>query len=1620
MNKLTITLIILSLLSLVRSDCGDGCLICKSDNTCLFCDFINGYFRDNTTCRLDETGNCALYQVSSANGACLRCLPSYFPSANGKCAPVEEPIPNCLVHTSETSCSACEAGFSLSGDLCSPLEEKIEGCLVHGPAESGLCDQCERNYMLSLDKRDCLPDPSDRYCAHYRFLECVECGGGRVKNSNAYLDIFKGSVEVAESLNQLVFDYLQGPIDWTNVGECSSIFITNCVEYESVKACKKCGEGFYLSSEKTCKKIPMEPLLNCKVYERAGECKECHNNFHLTQTNSCTENEEIEKCELFDGKAKKTSCLSCEEGFFLDSTCKPRENSEIENCEEYKSDKDECQTCAEGFVLTSDGLVCLTEIAGCGEYKASTKNTTSLECLECGDTFYLKDNLCEQGTVENCLVYLTGTETCSRCQTGFVLTEEGCSPRSVQIQRCALYNTTIEDECETCEESSLKFKVENSCKGVTSISNCSSYDTSDVCTSCEDGFKLEDNSCNPIDESLNCNKEENELCLDCKPDFYLEDGKCIQIPDIVKENCSNVENNSSTANACTACDVNHLPLKITTQSICRKPDLIETEITDCLSYNKTDSSTTCLNCSGDKIVSSDSLSCLDQCPEGEIAIIGGFAFDDTDVLTFDSSVTASTFKKCFSLPNNQPQLSNCSTAAHTINEKGNPLACIECNAGSVPTQGCPVNLSYFNKEEISTDDLLSSYVSLTCNNNANPVNGFSEQTGLNENCSYYELVEINGVLTWTCKACKFGKRGQIVNLGNNGEVSSVVCSNGLSGCDINVYFGGATVNSLWMRNIFGFTIPFKYSCHKCSNDQQIPFYHSKLNGDLRAYNISSNPPTNSNSFNGDAIVCREPTGSGLNVADEDFSEFPENCALGFIMIDRKKKVDLTVSSSVVCAACKNGHKPIYDSKGFMIVKCEPIEGCDVSSSTEGWFDSCKTCLSTHSFPIDETFGDVLYDSCVENSDPNCLVFNQTEEVNSCIECKKNFTFNEDKKCEAIKTVNCNNFNRLNTNLFSKTKAINQINNAFYKLFDQGCDSCSSDYIKIKTQVTIETCVHSPYIEAGIFNEENSEFSSGCVSYAFGVNNDLLCKECGVGFVLSSNNQNCFPNDDLLFCKVSDAIGVKCEQCDSTHTVVNGTCVEKSILNCKEYSNSNTTLTCVFCEDSFILIENKCETGPVDNCKEYSNSTGKCMTCIPGFVLIGELSVGQKCLQIPVELACVSAKINETNDGITCEECQQNFGFTTDPIDFNSDVCINADTVDNCVKYDIKTNLLESTFNCLECSLDFFLDSNKCQPRLNLEGCKVPNPTANICSVCEDNYLFNSQDVCESLLVGTAGCLTYIDVEGDSVCFKCNKNSYLSEDKKCLLVPEDQRIEGCKEYSDDKTCSVCETDQYLSENTCIPSEALDCLTQTDIKNCASCDVGRHLKENQDNETVNCVVNTVGNCTLFEKDADVCLQCETGYYADEEGKCAVVLTTIEGCDVYENLTGKCSKCQTDLILASNKESCVEGDKSSFGGCSILRYNSDPVCVACEAGYFFENGKCTSCIDQSYGDGCMFCDYADTGTCLICRSGYTMSKDKECKVNENLISIIKNEIDGEDKGEKTKRVGIVIAFLLIFFRV
>ena len=270
----------------------------------------------------------------------------------------------------------------------------------------------------------------------------------------------------------------------------------NCKIWNNSTQCDSCQVGFKTTfSVCVSTDSNYSPIANCRVMTalsaNTSECSICEENYQIS-SGSCV--------YQYTTCPDVNSCSSCITGYSPStasdySTCSPN----VSNCVTMKSGSaSECQTCQDGFELTSSNTVCSIKAANVTAYPKCNKfytNSFQDVCIGCEDGYVYHDYLTQCiSLIPHCISY-SDASTCSTCKLGFSKSDGACVP---------------------------------------SISNCQTFSDSSNCSNCQAGFELfsdADNGntkrCRKTDKMFGCDIIwESEYCFKCKVGFSLKNNIC--------------------------------------------------------------------------------------------------------------------------------------------------------------------------------------------------------------------------------------------------------------------------------------------------------------------------------------------------------------------------------------------------------------------------------------------------------------------------------------------------------------------------------------------------------------------------------------------------------------------------------------------------------------------------------------------------------------------------------------------------------------------------------------------------------------------------------------------------------------------------------------------------------------------------------------------------------------------------------------------------------------------------------------------------------------------------------------------------------------------------------------
>ena len=1617
---------IFTLVILIKNsfNCQKGCLKCINKK-CLICDQKSFFIKENNKCIFQKIDNC---KKISKDGFCLICEKNYYFSKKTKlCEKVEKKIKNCLFYKNPTKCEICKKQFYENEGKCEKVRIDVLNCLVY---EKDFCHICETGYFLHFSKERCIKkEEKHKNCMIFGFVDCEKCDDGYLKEKNFFLEnlkkkfffyekqkildknkkvspksIIKNNEEINIE-NNFSFDHeeliqKENLINFEKDGiffnsdnyllfnnkniiqnlSCIKTETENCTKNNDYKTCIKCIKNYYLTKNNKCKSNPLSKIENCEIYINEYMCQKCEVDYKLIQSNICSKIEKIPNCKYHSQIDSYNKCIECQSNFFLDNNkCEIRDNSII-NCKEFNKKKDDCEKCETNFFLSLNNLLCLKDIENCKEYNVIEEN--NYYCKKCRNKFYLENNSCLSGNIENCENYLNDKK-CEKCENGFYLKNELCEKNEF-ILNCQIFSSEKKKICTQCENSSLLVNYKKKCILIDNlITNCFKYGSKDTCEECEDHYFLFNNNCILIANDENCIRKKDNICTLCKDKYLLKNGTCEKIDFFHTQNCLEFENPGlNHISKCLKCKENYFPVNSSKKFFCHQKSYLKkihnfVEIQNCLKYEEYENDIICRQCNKNLFISEDGSQCVENCLNQKLLYFA----DDTFTENYYIKSNKGIFNKCIDI---SLYVQNCEIASLTTNNS--KYICIKCKAGNLPVIGNDANnlLNPFD----SNQGYFREYKNSFQNHFLNKTSYFSEKYnvifGINylgfyceeppgglysyestkstdpePNCELFSFIILLNSTKISCQRCKFGYTGKISSFTYNGVTyRNMFCNEEIEYCNKNVRYGG--ISSILTKAI---DLNFAFiNCHKCQNNK-IPVFAYNENYDYLDI------------FQNKWFICLDITEKSFGVEKNFFLRNKiENCGFYKFFTNRPKIFKKAVYHNMLeCLYCEPGFKPFFDENNEKVVKCEKIENC-VENSV--WFNSCSKCKEFYTWNfITEINGNfIVYDNCKKFQDLNCLISSKNN--NSCILCKKEYSINEDGICEIFNFPNCQDKFSKKITLFYNYDALNK---DFFVTFpflienNTGCSLCKEDYLSYYTHKNSYSCVFSEYLKKIEFNKiyEKSFFIINCKFYT-NSNIFLKCVECKQNFILTEDLSKCLNKENFPNCLIIKKNKKKCHICEEKFANVNGFCEFGKIDFCLQYILNANFQKCEKCINGYYIKNNNCILGKIKNCKEYDNH-GLCLVCLNNYTLYNN----NYCLYTKIDFSCEKGIIDNLAN-FQCEKCLINHAFIEN--EEISSKCISLTKIENCKKYD--KSIENSTFLCEECEIGYYLQNDKCYKRtIGTEFCILYNIHHDFCEKCLKNFFLTNSKKCKKNPKGIKNCILYDNEEN---CKKCDKDFYINN-KKCEYI--DKKIENCDFYKNINICEKCKNGFFLTDNlNCKKSKIENCLKQKKNDKCQKCQKNYGLFYK--NGIQSCIFLTKKNCIKINQYFPYnCISCEKFYY-EENGECFLHNIFIKNCEIYET-EETCQKCENNYILDFNKKICfskisidnqkkleklknseIFKDLDLIENC-INNQEKKNICLVCDFGYIFYNEKCTKCLNATLEDGCLFCESYESEKCILCKS-------------------------------------------------
>ena len=1602
-------LILIIVIKILKSECSKGCLQCVNKE-CNICDGYNSYILKNKKCILQKKENCDKY----FNGFCKKCISGYY-IKNQTCLKIKNfvNIENCENYFDNGICSDCKNNFYLENKKCALIENKILNCIKN--LNKKKCSICKKGYTLSLDKNFCIKNPEIKNCKVFSKIKCLSCK----KTSISFLKFFKENIKklsksvLLKDKKEVLDLYLKKNIFYRE--NCIQTKIKNCLLFDNYKFCKKCKKNFFLKNG-FCISNPIGFISKCLEYKKKNFCLKCKRNHFLKNPKNCVKNKFVLNCDVFSQVTNSTQCEKCFNNYFLkfENFCEKRIYDKILNCEEYDKKRDRCEKCENDFIISSDGRKCFQKIKNCKNYISSNFETEKIFCSICQNEFFLKNNFCIKGKIENCLIYDIYSEKCFQCKNKFFLNPINfqCNPHS-QISNCLNYDNKINGLCKNCEKGSILFEKKTICKPVNKIQNCLKYKNISNCEKCKNGYNnIDKKKCIPLPLSSNCLYQENSICIICKENFYLKNNECFLPLKIGLDFCYKDKLFSNGDLVCDICKENSIPFNYKNQFFC----ITEENILNITKKNFLDS-----NCTAYIEKNQDEYVCT-RCKENYflednncVAICNGSV--KRTVLNIDefNKIEFLTQNVCFS------ENENCeifSLLKKQLNLPDVNYSCVKCKNNSFSKIDLNIHkevLIYKKDFEISANPLLNGPYYYPFNSCILKNNQYikSENSGINSfinNCKYYYNLLNNEI---GCLTCNHKYNGIIKNWGvqncRNYNNIEKVCSQ----CLNKFYISSNKLECITLP-IINFC---KWNLLNTENKCQIcnvNYYLSNEKTCLELTNVQN--------------CLKYSHGENKCVECKINYKFNNNKTICFLKIEKCLSYNnpLNLTDDVICLNCEDNYYPSLNKNSCLlgsvdycwkykqneINKCllynniiifDEIKKCTDVNFMEGCkyyinVDDCEICNSGYyinNFICCENGKALNGNSCEDHLIENCK---EGSDKSLCTKCYDgfNFDFYENDFTTQICCENGKYFNE-NDNICTKSidLALNEKNCAVFDEDLWRCINCKDGYY---INHLYKCCPQGKFYNINSLLEDKCELItqiSDCLEIDISTT-PISCIKC-------SNFNN--------LSQPISKFGTKCCRKDYQYLDNSQNCINNPS-GCKNYDLTNST--CTICHEEYFISP----SDTLKNCCKFKDNNNN--NFIPLYFFNGNCTSGNapsNCLKY---------------DGINniCLECKNNYQLSEDFLRcckinyvFNDHLCVkNSYLFLNCAKLNLINNI------CEVCEEGFYLHKNICvkefkwlkssnnsKTNINIEDCMELN-SSDKCQKCKNDFiLYNNNtrccyninsyqdptnNICIPFKKMYENCAYFNPTTGK--CEKCFGNFYTHANSQlCCEDSKKQNGETCS--SNLSNCL-----QEDETGTCLKKTKKNtkhlCNFLTD-QNCEKCEIGKILKADNSCEKISVIKEKCGknsinhNCIKYNETTCVCEEC--AFWAHGINCCLYgyrfnlinkKCEQIENyCAIWDEINNECLECffnlESNLVKKNFK---WVFDDADYGGKSkdILElpnsssdfYKGNDSKKCCKFGYYYFGKKCLKILID-------YCLKYENNQCSLCKDEYFLvnSNLNCCKYNQ-----------------------------------
>ena len=1226
----------------------------------------------------------------------------------------------------------------------------------------------------------------------------------------------------------------------------------------------------------------------------------------------------------------------CAEGTL---SCDPQGDSPVATICDFKN----------SYQLTELGKCQKREVEGCELPSFSEASAPCFRCQE-GLVLDIEGQKCvtvaDENKTENCLRYDGLSSLCVLCKPHFYLNGPDCSPVSVKIKNCLMYESE-----KTCLQCDNIFRLqENKCVGFLPVRGCQIHRNL-VCDRCKSGYHLgvikkteillndhffqtilesdfSDSHWAPDNKIPFCQKniipkclkyENSEKCLKCETgNFVTREYQCQPNPKPSFAKCERYAD----INDCRKCrGANHLfgnPIKCTPSEVVPHCKTYGTYLDKCVlcddnfylnkrnnTCNKRDNqmfehcegldpeADSCKGCTGDMILTQDLKTCLpniEKCLEIELA---------ATLKDSEHKCIKCRYKHAF--------------IDQTCVETGDPFCmwykydkCVQCD---------PLRYVKDNKCELRTSPNcvnwkgFDSNQCLECSKNFYADENGDCQPRDKTNCFEYEQ------LTNNCIHCEHGNyldsaqcKPQAIPHCNDYITMQNICTN----CSAGYFLKDNACPPVSVQNCIQYS-PNTNNCLKCSRGHYLGENNSCLNQEqpfCLDYDLDLNTCVDTG--------CQQ--GYFWNGSECEIQDQP--------------KCIKYEHNTNICTGCQAGYW--LDGQTCVI---QMVFNC-IEFETNS--PKCVKCAPFSYFFTFASCSDVNIDNCISIDAANVR----------CLECQVGYYLN-----------------------FGVCKKNNKLNCIDYIPNTNDCTACADGFYP---HPRFRTCLPLA--------------ASGCVKH----DNSANCLECQAGYTSTSNGcsknniPNCIQYENMSICTV-------CEEGYSVNHFKR--CSKITFDNCVSFEP--LTGKCIHCQAGYFLDNTDlCKIQSVQGCIEYKINLNECVTCSATHVFISpsecRLFDLSNCVDFDPVGTCVGCKPHQYLDAAVCKSrdktgCLKYTGSTNDCRSCDARYFLDGTS---CVKYDTPQCMSYETTsaNCKQCNFGYYLEANVCKAALtpnciqydtgNLKNCSicaagyyldldfscklwnVPHCiwfkyNTNYCKVCTPGYKL-VDNVCEKLII--PGCIKY---DSDEKCVTCAKGYFKVDDVTCGK----EEIANCVEYSIvNWLCLECAFGFWWnaaansSAGNCDSQDIRGCtLFKYNLNECTKCQAGMYLSG------TTCLDQTIDNCIEYDTNANTCTQCAMGWYPNGNTECK--LQDNANCIDFTVDTNECIKCETGYRL--NSKAC---DLLNIANC-ILHDNTTGKCLICRAGYRLNASKtCESPVINN----CL--SYTDNlNKCGVCRANYFLSADK-----------------------------------------